>query len=398
MLISVTGLTVGDSVELYRVASGERSALRAGADADVSDTSFLRVDAEMPFGVPVSYLAVVNGSDEYTTAPASYTLPGGKVAVTDAISGASAEVVILAWDEKASSRQSSVFKVGGRNVVVSGDMGMFESDLELFTETTSTRDNLRALLAGATEGVVQIRQPGGYDGVDSYLAVLGTTERRFSQDGSDQRRIFALSVAEVEGWAPMLEARGTTLQDIADAYASTETATLVGDYLFNATTESWFASGGTLARVATPSDDGDGSLRWTMDTGDDADGVQSPTGSSALPVPAPGSYRITYKIMTPHMINPVTCDGFWYDAFGDFIEGLNGKTLTLTPNVWTELVLEAVAPAGAAFLRTDIGLIGTTAGNLLYVDSVTVELLGGGLSNLADDYATLLDIAQGEFA
>ncbi|SCF06632.1 hypothetical protein [Micromonospora mirobrigensis] len=230
VLVSLTGITVGSSVALYRVVGGERTLVRAGIGSTVTDKSFLRVDAELPFGEPVSYVAVVNGTTEYTTAPVTYALDGGKVAVTDAITGNAAEVVITAWDEKSYERQSSVFKVGGRNVVVSGDIGMFEGDIELLTETDSARENLTELLTNATEGAVQIRQPGGYAGVDSYAVVTRVAERRFSQDGSDQRRYFTLSVAEVESWAPAMEARGFTLQDIANAYTGLVLADIAADY------------------------------------------------------------------------------------------------------------------------------------------------------------------------
>lgn len=230
VLVSVTGLTVGNAVEVYRVAGGARTLVRAGTAAAVTDPSFLRVDAELPFGVPVSYVAVVNGATEYATAAAAYALPGGKVAVTDAISGQAAEVVILSWPDKSRDRPASVFKVDGRNIVVSGPLAQYESDVELFTETTAAGDQLAALLADATEAVVQLRQPGGYDGVDAYLVVLGYTERRWSQDGSDPRRVWALRVAQVDAWPATLEAMGTTLQDIADAYAGLTLADIAGDY------------------------------------------------------------------------------------------------------------------------------------------------------------------------
>lgn len=231
-LVTVNNLFIGDEVEVYRVVGGERTLLRGGTDPGVADPAFLVIDAELPFGVPVHYEAVVNGAGavEASTEATTYTLDGGKVAVTDAISGSAAEVVILAWDEKAHQRQATVFKVGGRNVVVSGDLGMWEGNIELFTETTSSRDNLMDVLTNATEGIIQIRQPGGYDGVDSYVAVTGVTERRFSQDGTDERRIITLDAVEVEGWAPDLEARGYTYEDLEAAYAGLTYADLAGDH------------------------------------------------------------------------------------------------------------------------------------------------------------------------
>lgn len=235
VLVSVTGLTVtgsADSVDVYRETGGERTAVRGGSTAAVTDPSFLVVDAELPFGVPIKYIAVVDGTTEYSTSLTTYTLDGGNVALTDAINGEAAEVVILAWDEKRLQRQATVFKVGGRNVVISGDLGMFEGDVELYTETTSSRDSLMSLLESATEGVIQIRQSydKAYDGVDSYVSVLGVAERRYSQDGSDPRRIFTLSVAEVESWAPLLHAQGFTYADLEAAYTGLTYANLASNY------------------------------------------------------------------------------------------------------------------------------------------------------------------------
>lgn len=233
VLISVTGLTVtgtADAVDVYREVGGERTAIRAGSTSAVTDTAFLVLDAELPFGIPVTYVAVVNGSTEYSTSATTYTLSGGKVAISDAINGNAAEVFILAWDERTRTRQATVFKVGGRNVVVAGDLGMFEGDIELYTEVTSSFENLMDTLAEATETIVQIRQGGGYDGVDAYVSVLGVSDRRWSQDGSDQRRRIVLNVAEVESWASALEARGFTYQDLENTYTGLTYTNLQADY------------------------------------------------------------------------------------------------------------------------------------------------------------------------
>lgn len=218
VLVSVTGLSVGDSLQLFRVVDGERTAVRGGASSSVTDSSFLRTDAELPFGVPVSYMAVVNDSGEYSTTAVTYSLPGGQVAITDAVSGEAVEVKIRSWDNRQWSRQASTFKVGGRTVVVSGDLGMFEADVEVYVETTEALKSLMGLLRRATEGVIQIRQAGSFDGVDSYLAILGVNEKRVTARAEAPQRAVSLRVAEVEGWAPFLEARGTTLQNLDDAY------------------------------------------------------------------------------------------------------------------------------------------------------------------------------------
>jgi hypothetical protein len=228
-LLSVTELAVGDSVQLYRSVSGVRTAVRAGSSSSVTDPSFLRVDAELPFGVPVTHIAVVNGL-EYAATAVTYTLTGGKVALSDAVGGRSAEVVIFAWPERTYDRAASRFRVGGRNVVVSGDLVGSQDDVSLYLETTSSVDNVMALLRAATQGVIQVRQPGGYDGVDTYWSVLSVAIRRWSQDGSDQRRILVMEVVEVESWAPTLQAAAYTYADLEAAYTGLTYADLEADY------------------------------------------------------------------------------------------------------------------------------------------------------------------------
>jgi len=93
-LISVTSIAVGDAVAIYREVAGNRVLVQGGSTT-ATDVAVLRVDAEYPFGVPVKYVAVVNNL-EYSTAAVTYSLPGGKVALTDAITGLAAEVVIWA--------------------------------------------------------------------------------------------------------------------------------------------------------------------------------------------------------------------------------------------------------------------------------------------------------------
>lgn len=237
VLVTVNGLTLGDSVAVYREVGGVRTAVRSATTDAAIDAAYLAVDAELPFGVPVSYVAVVEGQAEYATAATTYDLPGGQVALSDAITGSSAEVVISAVGDKTYTRDATRFRAAGRNIVVSGPQAQAEGTYELFVETTSARDNLMALLAGATEGVIQIRQPGDseltgqpYDGVDAYLAVDRTTERRFSQDGSDPRRLVTIEYAEVDGWSSALAPRGFTYGDVETHYSGVTYATAALDY------------------------------------------------------------------------------------------------------------------------------------------------------------------------
>ncbi|HWB36973.1 MAG TPA: hypothetical protein VHA75_13215, partial [Rugosimonospora sp.] len=182
--LAVAGMTLGDDLVLYRAAGGVRTAVRGGTVAGVTDTGLSTIDAELPFGTPVTYVAVINGADVATVGPTTYSLPGGKVALSDAITGLAAEVMILAplqaktWDP-----QATVFKAGGRNVVVGAALGQYTTSYDLFVAATSSAETLETLLRNATEGTVLIRQPGGYPGIDDYLAILGVDQAPVTDDG-----------------------------------------------------------------------------------------------------------------------------------------------------------------------------------------------------------------------
>lgn len=250
ILVSLTGLTVDDAVMLYRVVAGTRTLVRGGQSDGVTDPSLLTVDAEFPFGVPVTYTAVVNGLTEYTSSPLTVDLVSGLVLLSDAITSSSADVAIGADGGETRTRNATRYRVGGRNLVVSGPLPDPEGSYTLLTLTTSQYEQLLVLLRTATQGTLQVRQPGTlgttgepYDGVDGYLAVDKVTTGRFSQDGSDPRRLVTIEFARVTGWAEALLARGFTYQDVADFYATGDYADAAADsatYLIAAQTD-WSA-------------------------------------------------------------------------------------------------------------------------------------------------------------
>lgn len=230
MLLTADGMTGSAVTTINRIVAGQRTAVRAAFEVFVGTGPLVVVDAELPFGVPVSYEVVDGETVADTEGPFTVTLAGGKVALTDAITGQASEVTILAMDDRVREAPSSVFNIDGKNRVVSGRIGQFQATIEYFTETTSSADALADLLANCTQGIVQQRQAGGYDGVDDYLAVLAVSDRRWSQDGSDQRRIWSVRVAQCDGWSYGLEARGYTYQDVADVYTGLTYADLAGDF------------------------------------------------------------------------------------------------------------------------------------------------------------------------
>lgn len=230
MLITANGMTGMATTTINRVVAGQRTAVRAALEVFAGTGPLVVVDAELPFGVPVSYELLDGDTVADTEGPFTLTLVGGKVALTDAITGQASEVVILAIGDRDREAPSTVFNIDGKNRVVSARTGQYRTTVDYFTETTSAADALENLLATCTQGIIQQRQPGGYDGVDDYLAVLGVADRRFSQDGSDQRRVWSVQVAQCDGWSYGLEARGYTYQDVADVYTGLTYADLAGDF------------------------------------------------------------------------------------------------------------------------------------------------------------------------
>jgi hypothetical protein len=232
-IVTATGLTVSDLYTVYRSVLGARTVLRGWEDLAATDTSHVGTDAEAPFGVAVTYVLVDPSGTEYTSSPLTVTLPGGKVALTDAISGAAAEVEILAWTGRQSQRQAAVFNVGDRTtIVVSGGLRGATSTIQLLTETSAARSDLLELLNGATSGIVLVRVPSiAYTGMTAYLGTLSLTENIVSEDdGTDDTRTWDMEVVEVSAWASVFMAQGSTYQDVADAYTGSTYADLAGDF------------------------------------------------------------------------------------------------------------------------------------------------------------------------
>jgi hypothetical protein len=235
--VSVTGLTIGDSLAIYRSVAGQLTLVRGATFDAVTDTAVVVVDAELPFGVPVLYTAVADDTATYSTAASTYDLPGGKAVLSDAITGAAAEVVVQSIGDQAYTRGGARLRAGGRNIVVTGPAGQAEGSYVLYTEAFSAFENLLALLASATEAIVQLRQPGisalsgdPYDGVDAFLAVDAWSVARYSADGSDGRRLTTIQFAVTDGWASTLQNQGYTYDDMSTFYTSGTYADVGADF------------------------------------------------------------------------------------------------------------------------------------------------------------------------
>lgn len=223
VLASVTDMLAEDIVKasIYRVQGTTRTAVRAASAVDVTgQTALLRVDAEQPFGVAVSYtadLTDVNGSVWTVSTSGTITSTVTSDVISDAVRGLGASVTIQSWPEKKRTRDSTVFNVGGRIVSVGRPRSAATATVTVRTATTADGDALQAVLDGATEGVILIRKMTTMAGVDNHLAVLSDSEDRTWYDGL---RWWALEAVETEPWPDALEAAGFTLQDIANNYST----------------------------------------------------------------------------------------------------------------------------------------------------------------------------------
>jgi len=231
VLLSATGLVAGQLVTIGRVPAGDtvRTPVRGADETTMTTSALVRADGEAPFGVSLTYWLTINGVDvDFETV--SLTLPGGNVVVSDAISADAVELVISSWPEKDYDIPGNVYTVGGRNILVSQPGGGFTGTIEFFVDTDDARTAVVALLRGATSGIVQLRQAGPYNGVDAYLGITRVNEVRFSQDGTDDRRLVVADVVEVGPWGGTLESSTFTLQDIANHYAGGTLQDIADDF------------------------------------------------------------------------------------------------------------------------------------------------------------------------
>ncbi|WDO09964.1 hypothetical protein ME763_32255 [Streptomyces murinus] len=221
-LVTVTGLSGNDIVTatLYRQVGTDLTPLRAASDVDVTgDASFLRVDAEQPFGIAVAYAAVltdVNGQ-QWTIYSDPITSTVDTDVISDAIRGVGAQIYIEDWADKKRTRDATQFNVGGRVVVVGKKRGAAQATVTVSTDTEDAGDDLQDVLDNATEGVILIRNQVTRAGVDGHLALLDDDEKRNWQTAY---REWDLDTVETEPWPDVLEAAGFTLQDIADNFST----------------------------------------------------------------------------------------------------------------------------------------------------------------------------------
>ncbi|MFI5973504.1 hypothetical protein [Streptomyces sp. NPDC051452] len=221
-LVSATGLTGDDitTVTLYRQVDTNLTAVRAATGIDVTgQSSLLRVDAEQPFGVSMTYAAVLTDlyGQQWTVYSDPITSTVDADVVSDAIRGVGALVHIESPLDWKRDREATTFNVGGRIVVVGRPRSAPSTTVTVRTETDEDGDALNDLLDHVTEGVLLIRRQVSLPRLDGSYALLDDTE---SPTWYDQFRWFQLNVVRADDWPDVLEAAGFTLQDIANNYST----------------------------------------------------------------------------------------------------------------------------------------------------------------------------------
>ncbi|MEV4350966.1 hypothetical protein AB0J83_41445 [Actinoplanes sp. NPDC049596] len=242
-LVSVTGMTAGQMIDVYRVVGGAMIPIRGG-HLDATDTDTLVItDSEAPFGVPVFWRTRVNkNSPSYfdrDSSPLTITLPVNtargqrEVVLSDAITGNAAEVVITAWQSKRYEPDVTVYRVGGKNRIITGASltGQFTADIRVRTFSRTSEMNLLNLIDTRTSGILQMRRSVSDGTLDEcYFSVLSFDVERRSQDRTDGRRDFVMSIAETDGWPFKFTAKGFTYADLAAKYAGQTYVDLEADY------------------------------------------------------------------------------------------------------------------------------------------------------------------------
>lgn len=221
-LVSATGLTGDDitTITLYRQVGTALTAVRAASGIDVtSQSSFLRVDAEQPFGVSVTYAAVLTDlyGSQWTVYSSPITSTVSSDVISDAIRGVGAAVKVespLGWKR---DRDATQFNVGGRIVVVGKARSARSGTITVRTETDDDGDALNEVLDSTTEGVILVRKQNSLSRLDGTYALLSDSE---DPTWYDQYRWFQLEVVQADDWPDVMEAAGFTLQDIANNFAT----------------------------------------------------------------------------------------------------------------------------------------------------------------------------------
>lgn len=151
---------------------------------------------------------------------------------------------------------------------------------------------------------------------------------------------------------------------------------LLKRYTFAADTESWVANGGgSVARVATPSDDGDGSLQYTPPGA--VATVGAILGGVFLPMINPAAnHVISLRVRSSAGHADVVAAVDWYDAGGvNLSTGGLGAPVNCPAGVWTTVTSAPLTPPGTATQMRPRMRLGSTpaVSNIFNLDSAAIS-------------------------
>lgn len=140
-------------------------------------------------------------------------------------------------------------------------------------------------------------------------------------------------------------------------------------------TGSWTAvSGGSVAQVGSPSEDGNGALRYTPPGAVATVGTSYATTVGIMLI-APSTFTISFRVQASVTYADVAAVIDWYDSTGALLSSSTGPTTSCTGAAWTTVpILTAVAPPATAVSFKPRLRIGSTppATTLFYVDNISV--------------------------
>ncbi|GAA0528844.1 hypothetical protein GCM10010172_06820 [Paractinoplanes ferrugineus] len=136
-------------------------------------------------------------------------------------------------------------------------------------------------------------------------------------------------------------------------------------------TAGWTAAGGgTISRVATPTEDGDGSLQYVPPG---AVASVAAVGGTRTPIWAlpEGSITASFRVRSSAGWATIVPAVDWYTAAGAFISTASGAALPATATVWTTVQATFTPPGTAAYATPRLTITGTPPNtNTFNVDNV----------------------------
>lgn len=138
-------------------------------------------------------------------------------------------------------------------------------------------------------------------------------------------------------------------------------------------TAGWVASGGgTISRVATPSEDGTGSLQYVPPGAVASVAVLDADRTAIYTLPE-GVITASFRVRSSAGWSNIVPGVDWYDASGVFISTSTSGTYSATATVWTTVQAVVSPPSTAAYAVPRLTLTGTPPNtNTFNIDNVTI--------------------------